>query len=61
MYYNDRLSVQVAQAKQRDMLAAAERERRARQIERPATESRPSATRRTGAWVMRQLRPQVQS
>jgi hypothetical protein len=61
MYYNDRLSVQVAQAKQRDLLAAAERERRARQLERPATEARPSASRRTRAWVLRQLRPQVQS
>jgi len=61
MYYHDRLTVQVAQAKQRDMLAEADRERRARQVQRPAPASQPSASRRTRSSLLRQLRPQAQS
>lgn len=61
MYYNDRLSAQVAQSKQRDMLAKAERERRARQVERSVPAAQPTVSRRTRAWLLRQLRPQAQS
>jgi hypothetical protein len=56
------ISVQVAEARQRDLMAAAARERRARQALQLASASQPPASRRSRRpWhLARLLRPQVQ-
>lgn len=61
MYANHNISFQVAKAKQRDMLAAADLERLARQA-RPARATKPTGSRKIRrTWLVRQLRPQAQS
>ena len=56
------ISVQVAQARQRDLIAAAALERRARQARQLVSASQPPASSRSRrAWrLARQLRPQAQ-
>jgi hypothetical protein len=61
MYTNHTIAVLVAQDKQRDMLAAAEYERRIRQARQPGRPSRPASRGRRGWQLPWQLRPQAQS
>ena len=63
MYTHYSMSVQAAKDRQRQLMAEAERERRARQLRHPAPAFQPPATHRSRrAWKLAQLlRAQAQS
>ncbi|MGB6457552.1 MAG: hypothetical protein WBH47_24020 [Streptosporangiaceae bacterium] len=62
MYTNHTIAVLVAQDKQRDMLAAAERERRVRQVRQPRRPSQLASRRGRRGWQLPwPLRPQAVS
>ena len=61
MYTHHSITVQIAQDRRRDMLAAAERARLARQARSLKSTSQPPATSRRAWRLIRELRPQTES